>query len=274
MVIVVMQHDAGCGSCYELLKRVLALGMQSTTCAGLERNRGSLLMKGAFPQAISHPRPRVDCHKGIAIVARHIVDIGDCALNLPSRYPSWRTAAPSRTASAPGSGSPDAVAPGCRRQATHPGPSAAPPRSREALAELHPKELLQHRAVKPFHEAVRLRAPDLGPAVLDVVELQVDLIRMARHTAELRPVVGEHGLDLQPVGLVEGQHVVAPPPPPAAWRCAETQRRSCRRCPPPRADTPCPPPSGAPCRRCPGTAAPRAGATPRAAPESTDCAAR
>lgn len=57
-------------------------------------------------------------------------------------------------------------------------------------------------------DTVSLRAPHLGAAMLDIVQLQVQLIRVAVLPAEFASIVGEHRLDRQAFGSVEGQHVI------------------------------------------------------------------
>jgi len=45
----------------------------------------------------------------------------------------------------------------------------------EGLAHLHPEELVEHGAVEALDQAVRLRRSDLGAAVLDAVQIEVEL---------------------------------------------------------------------------------------------------
>lgn len=62
--------------------------------------------------------------------------------------------------------------------------------------------------MKPLDEAVALRAPDFGGAMLDVFELQKELIRMVVGPAtELASVVAEHGFDAGLVLLEERQYI-------------------------------------------------------------------
>ena len=75
----------------------------------------------------------------------------------------------------------------------------------ECLAE----ELIQDRPVEPLDKAVGPGPRHLGPAMLDVRELQKDLIRMDhRSTAVFPAVVREDILNLQTLSLVEGQYPV------------------------------------------------------------------
>lgn len=52
------------------------------------------------------------------------------------------------------------------------------------LEHLHAEDFLQHRAIEPFDEAVGLRRPALGAAVLDGVELEIELVGMLFDAAE------------------------------------------------------------------------------------------
>ena len=62
--------------------------------------------------------------------------------------------------------------------------------------------------MEAFDDAVRLRAPDLGLAVLDAFELEEQLVGMAvGPAAELAAIVREYGLDRHAVLLEEGHHI-------------------------------------------------------------------
>ena len=65
--------------------------------------------------------------------------------------------------------------------------------------------LVEQGAVQAFDDAVRLRSPDPGGAVLDLFQLQEQLVGMpVGPAAELAAVVGQHGLDPGLV-LLEGR---------------------------------------------------------------------
>ena len=65
------------------------------------------------------------------------------------------------------------------------------------------EEFLQHGAVEALDEAVGARGADPGLAVLDVVQRQVELVRVPLGAAELAAIVGEHGLNRQVELLVD-----------------------------------------------------------------------
>jgi hypothetical protein len=67
---------------------------------------------------------------------------------------------------------------------------------------------LEGNAARRRRRAVRLRRADLGLAVLDVVEGEIELVRVPFGAAELAAVIGEHGFDRQVELLVERQDVV------------------------------------------------------------------
>ena len=67
----------------------------------------------------------------------------------------------------------------------------------EGLAHFHAEELIQHRSVESLDETVGLGAADLGAAVLDAVEVEVELVGVLVGSAELPAVVGQHGFDRQ-----------------------------------------------------------------------------
>jgi hypothetical protein len=77
------------------------------------------------------------------------------------------------------------------------------------LAHLHPEELVVDRAVETLDEAVGLWASDLGAAVLDAVEVEIELVGVLVGPAELPAVVGQHGFHRQVESAAEGQHVIA-----------------------------------------------------------------
>ena len=60
----------------------------------------------------------------------------------------------------------------------------------EGLPQLDPEELSQDRAVEPLHESVRLRGPNLTPAVLDPTKFQLEFVAMPLATTELAPIEG------------------------------------------------------------------------------------
>lgn len=78
----------------------------------------------------------------------------------------------------------------------------------KGLAHLHPEELVEHGAVEALHEAVGLGAADLRSPVLDVVELEVELVRVVLAAAELPAVVRQDRFHRQVEVPIEGQHVV------------------------------------------------------------------
>ncbi|TDX32619.1 hypothetical protein EV657_103191 [Rhodovulum visakhapatnamense] len=91
----------------------------------------------------------------------------------------------------------------------------------EGLAHLHAEDLLQHPAVEALDEPVGLRRADLGAAVLDGVEVEIELVGVLFGAAEVAAVrhwartngafngsLGQHRLHRQVQGAVEGQHVV------------------------------------------------------------------
>ena len=72
----------------------------------------------------------------------------------------------------------------------------------DALEQLRmhrrPEELFQHGAVEALDEPIGPRRPHPSLAVLDVVERQVELVRVALGAAEFAAVVGQHRADRQP----------------------------------------------------------------------------
>ena len=78
----------------------------------------------------------------------------------------------------------------------------------DLFPHLDPEELVQHGPVESFDESIGLRMPYTGPAVLDIVQLEVELIRMLFGTTELSAVVGQDILDTQLVFLVERQDII------------------------------------------------------------------
>lgn len=69
--------------------------------------------------------------------------------------------------------------------------------------------LIQQCAVQPLDEPIALWPPNLGSAVLNLLELKEQFIRMLVLTsAEFPAIVAEHRADLGVVSLEEGQHVV------------------------------------------------------------------
>ncbi len=64
----------------------------------------------------------------------------------------------------------------------------------ELRAEHNPEKLIQDRTVKALHKAVCLGSADLGPAVFDVVQCQIQLIGMGLRAAVLPSVVRENRL--------------------------------------------------------------------------------
>lgn len=77
----------------------------------------------------------------------------------------------------------------------------------EVLPALHPEALIEQGPVHALDEAVGAQAPDLGVAVLDVLDGEQELIGMRlRLAAALPAVVGQDGLHRHVDGVVEGQH--------------------------------------------------------------------
>ncbi len=69
--------------------------------------------------------------------------------------------------------------------------------------------LIQQCAVQPLDEPIALWPPNLGGAMLDLLELKEQFIRMFVLTsAEFPAIVAEHRADLGIVSLEEGQHIV------------------------------------------------------------------
>ena len=69
-------------------------------------------------------------------------------------------------------------------------------------ASFDPEVLVQQGAVQSLDDAVGLRALDPSRAMLDLLELQEQLVRMlVGPPAELAAVVGQHGVDRGAVGL-------------------------------------------------------------------------
>ena len=64
----------------------------------------------------------------------------------------------------------------------------------ERRSEGDTKELVQSRAVESLDEAIGLRRAHLGAAVVDVIERQVEFIRMSFGTTEFTPIVGQDAL--------------------------------------------------------------------------------
>ena len=57
----------------------------------------------------------------------------------------------------------------------------------ESLTHLHAEELVEDGTVEALDEAVGLRATDLGAAVLDAVEVEIELVGVLVGTAESPP---------------------------------------------------------------------------------------
>lgn len=70
------------------------------------------------------------------------------------------------------------------------------------------KELVQNRPVESLQEAIGSRAAHFRPAVLDVVEGQIQLVGMVLSAAELSPVVRQEGGKRDLSLTIERQHVV------------------------------------------------------------------
>lgn len=58
----------------------------------------------------------------------------------------------------------------------------------EGFAHLHPEQLVKDGAVEPLHESVGLRRPDLGLAMLDAVEVEIELVGVVLGPAEFAAV--------------------------------------------------------------------------------------
>lgn len=71
-------------------------------------------------------------------------------------------------------------------------------------------ELLQHRLVESFADAVSLRTPGLGLRMVDVVDCEIQRVVMSiRSTTVHRTPVGQHPQQRQTVCLEQRQHSVA-----------------------------------------------------------------
>lgn len=68
----------------------------------------------------------------------------------------------------------------------------------EPGAEGAAKRLIAERAIEARGQTTRLRLPDLGALMLDVVQRHVHLKRMTLGPAELAPVGGQHGVTASP----------------------------------------------------------------------------
>ncbi len=69
----------------------------------------------------------------------------------------------------------------------------------ELLAKLEAEELIFDRLVKTFDEPVRLGLAHFGAAVLQIIQGQIQFVRMQLGPTELAAIVGEHRLHRQPV---------------------------------------------------------------------------
>jgi len=78
----------------------------------------------------------------------------------------------------------------------------------EGLAERDPEELVERGLVELLHKTVGLWSVDLGPAMLDAVEVEIELIGVILATNEFPAVVGEGRLHRQSDLKVERQHVI------------------------------------------------------------------
>ncbi|OQB24825.1 MAG: hypothetical protein BWY10_02582 [Chloroflexi bacterium ADurb.Bin180] len=78
----------------------------------------------------------------------------------------------------------------------------------ELGAESAAEEFVQHCAVETFHKAIGLWPAYPGAAMFEVVQRQVQFIRMIVLATELPAIVGQHRLHRQRFRPVEGQHVV------------------------------------------------------------------
>lgn len=77
------------------------------------------------------------------------------------------------------------------------------------LASFDREVFIQQRAMKPFNNAVRLGAGDLGPLVPDPLQSQEQLIGMPiLAPTELPAVIAEHSVDRRAVVLKGRQHIV------------------------------------------------------------------
>lgn len=63
-------------------------------------------------------------------------------------------------------------------------------------------------AVESLDEAVGAGCPELGTAMLDAVDVEMELVRMPLGPAELAAIVGEHRPDRQIQIATEWQHVI------------------------------------------------------------------
>ncbi len=94
----------------------------------------------------------------------------------------------------------------------------------EVVAQLGPSELVEDSAVAALDEAVCARRADLGAAVFDAGEVEMELAGMVLGAAELAAIVGQHRTDRQVELAIERQHVVVSTAT-AASGCVETCRK-------------------------------------------------
>ena len=79
----------------------------------------------------------------------------------------------------------------------------------DLLAEGDAVELVEHGLVKPFDDAIGLRAPGLGAGMVDVLDSKVELVFVAVVGAAIfGAAIGENTLQHDAVLLVEGQDPV------------------------------------------------------------------
>ena len=79
----------------------------------------------------------------------------------------------------------------------------------ELLTERNPIELVEHRLVEALANSVRLRALGLGPAVVDILDREIQFVLVPlRVAAVLTAAIGEHPAERDGVLLIERQHPV------------------------------------------------------------------
>jgi len=76
-------------------------------------------------------------------------------------------------------------------------------------AESQAEKFIHYRPLEAFYETVGLRATHWSMAMLDVIQLQVELIGMTVSTAEFTAIVGQYRLDTQPVLPIKRQDIIA-----------------------------------------------------------------
>jgi hypothetical protein len=70
------------------------------------------------------------------------------------------------------------------------------------------KEFIQDSAVEALHEPVGPGSSNLAPAVFDVIESKVDLIRMGLCAAKFFTVIGKNSFNIDPEFAIKGNNVI------------------------------------------------------------------